>query len=195
VSSIKYTDLDEKSLSIHSISSSDCAFGYKKSLFQGKNWVILGADIEIPEYLSNTPHIIKNIFEKMKRKALLFSDLKNYYTFFHSVTSAIKGIEKNPLIKEIEIYRAGKKHFKYPSCGSVFKNNRALGAPAGYIIDRLGLKGFSHGGAMVSPHHGNIIINYKKARAADVIYLIDYISDQIYKNHGIMPEKEVIILQ
>ncbi len=192
VSSVAYTDLDERSFSVRSIPSSECSFGYKTSLFQGKNRLILGARFEIPGLERSVSGIRMN-FEMIKRNARRLSGLKNFYSVFHKLASGLDW-RGTSFFKDIETDRNNKRHFDYPSCGSVFKNNRAFGAPTGTIIDRLGLKGMSHGGAMVSPHHGNVIINYRNASAADVLYLIDYASDMVYKEHGIRPENEVVIL-
>ena len=61
--------------------------------------------------------------------------------------------------------RERKGHFLFPCAGSVFKNNRAFGAPTGVIVDSLGLKGRRIGGAQIAPFHGNIIINTGGATA------------------------------
>ncbi|QTQ16805.1 UDP-N-acetylmuramate dehydrogenase [Treponema parvum] len=88
--------------------------------------------------------------------------------------------------------RVKKGHFKYPSAGSVFKNDRAVGIPSGKIIEEAGLKGFSIGGAQISPWHGNIIINKNKATQADVKALVDYVKAKIFEEKGIKLETEVI---
>ncbi|MDR2758872.1 MAG: UDP-N-acetylmuramate dehydrogenase, partial [Spirochaetaceae bacterium] len=46
--------------------------------------------------------------------------------------------------------RERKGHYRYPSAGSVFKNNREFGKPTGKIIDELGLRGLRQGGAAVA---------------------------------------------
>ena len=51
--------------------------------------------------------------------------------------------------------RVDKGHFKYPSAGSVFKNNHAFGAPSGKLIDACGLKGLSIGGAQTDHRRGS----------------------------------------
>ena len=42
-----------------------------------------------------------------------------------------------------------------------------------------------HGGAMISDKHANFVINYKKAKAEDIKYLIELAHDKIEKNYGI----------
>ncbi len=89
--------------------------------------------------------------------------------------------------------REGKGHFLYPCAGSVFKNNRAFGAPTGQLLDSLGLKGRSIGGAQVAPYHGNIVINTGGATAADVRALIELMETEALRARGLRLEREVIL--
>ncbi|MNC81032.1 UDP-N-acetylenolpyruvoylglucosamine reductase [compost metagenome] len=61
-------------------------------------------------------------------------------------------------------------------------------------MEQLNLKGLTHGGAMISPHHGNIIVNSNQASAQDIASLITVIMDEIHRNFGFVPEPEVVIL-
>ena len=89
--------------------------------------------------------------------------------------------------------RESKGHFLYPCAGSVFKNNRAFGAPTGQIIDSLGLKGRAIGGAQVAPYHGNIVINTGGATARDVLSLIELMEEEALRARGFRLEREVIL--
>lgn len=82
---------------------------------------------------------------------------------------------------------------KEPNCGSVFKSNPAMYAqvgPPGAVIERLGFKGRRAGGAQVSPHHANFIVNTGGARAAEVLHLIAEISDAVHAATGFRMEAE-----
>ncbi len=92
------------------------------------------------------------------------------------------------------IDREEKGHFKAPSAGSVFKNNREFGRSSGKIIDEVGLKGKKIGGAQVAPWHGNIIINTGNATAADVKSLVKFVQDAVKENTGCLLEPEVIFV-
>jgi len=76
-----------------------------------------------------------------------------------------------------------------PSAGCIFKN--PPGGSAGKLIDQAGLKGESVGGAIVSPVHGNFIINQGGATATDVLKLIDRLRERVRAEHGIELELEV----
>jgi UDP-N-acetylmuramate dehydrogenase len=90
--------------------------------------------------------------------------------------------------------RAAKGHFRLPSCGSVFKNDRSFGAPTGKIIDALGLRGTAVGGAQVAPWHGNIIVNTGEATAADVRKLVELVEKRVWEAKGLRLEREIILL-
>jgi UDP-N-acetylmuramate dehydrogenase len=90
--------------------------------------------------------------------------------------------------------REGKGHFLFPCAGSVFKNNRAFGAPTGRLVDSLGLKGRRIGGAQVAPFHGNIIINTGGATADDVRALIELVEEEVRRRLGFHLEREVLLV-
>ena len=97
--------------------------------------------------------------------------------------------------REMEGYEAdrrGKGHFAYPCAGSVFKNNRAFGMPSGKIIDNLGLRGYTVGGAKISEHHANIIVNSGHATAQDVKDLVSLVEDKVREATGFQLEREII---
>jgi UDP-N-acetylmuramate--L-alanine ligase/UDP-N-acetylenolpyruvoylglucosamine reductase len=79
-----------------------------------------------------------------------------------------------------------------PSAGCIFKNPAAI--TAGKLIEELGLKGMSVGGARVSEMHGNFIVNEGKATAGDVLQLIAAIRERAREERGIDLEPEVMIL-
>jgi UDP-N-acetylmuramate dehydrogenase len=88
--------------------------------------------------------------------------------------------------------RKSKGHYLYPCAGSVFKNNREFGEPTGKLIDRLGLRGYSIGGAMVSDLHANIIVNKGDATEKDIKDIIDFVSKKVFDSFGFELEREVI---
>jgi UDP-N-acetylmuramate dehydrogenase len=88
--------------------------------------------------------------------------------------------------------RRDKGHYRFPCAGSVFKNNPGFGKSTGQLIDELGLRGLTKGGAQVSPFHGNIIINSGGASAADVRFLMDKVSAKVKARTGFVLEPEVL---
>ena len=83
--------------------------------------------------------------------------------------------------------------FDLPCCGSVFRNP---GGPktAGMLIEEAGLKGFTIGGAQVSPMHANYFVNTGTAKASDVLKLIDHARKTVQKKFGVALELEVRVV-
>ena len=79
-----------------------------------------------------------------------------------------------------------------PSAGSTFK--RGTDFITAKLIDESGLKGYSIGGAQVSEKHAGFIINEKNATAKDIINLINYVKEKVYKKFGKTIEEEVKII-
>ena len=76
-----------------------------------------------------------------------------------------------------------------PSVGSVFKN--PPGDFAGRLIEACGLKGYRIGGAMISPMHGNWVINTGSATAGDIMALIDLMRERVWEEFEIELELEI----
>ncbi len=102
---------------------------------------------------------------------------------------------KEEILKTMQEFarrRSEKQPLEHPSAGSTFR--RPDGFYVGPIIEGLGLKGFSIGGAEVSSKHAGFIINKGNATAEDVINLIAYIQKKAREKHGVelMPEIKIL---
>ena len=78
------------------------------------------------------------------------------------------------------------------SAGCIFKNPNEIAA--GKLIEDIGMKGFSVGGARVSDVHGNFIVNDGNATARDVLSVIEKIKKTALDIRGIELETEVQII-
>jgi UDP-N-acetylmuramate dehydrogenase len=198
IATASYLDLDNISLGMQTIKAEKCEFSYKKSIFQRKNWLII--EIEIPFKVPSTVVEEVNIFLTSLNQMDLdeMVDLSKFEEQqLHLKETIIKARPEidQRIFSEIELQRGKYKHFSYPSVGSIFKNHRELGAPIGKIVDELGMKGLQVGGATISPHHGNIIVNTGGAKAEDVLSLIDKIASAIEERYGFRPEAEISIIK
>ena len=78
------------------------------------------------------------------------------------------------------------------SLGSTFKN--PPGDYAGRLIEEAGLAGSRHGGAQISPKHANFILNVDHATAADVLWLVDCVRDEVASRFDVVLEREIVLL-
>lgn len=90
--------------------------------------------------------------------------------------------------------RMQKRHFNFPSAGSMFKNNHDFGKPTGKILDELGLRNYRVGNALISPWHANIFVNIGEASARDMKELIEYAQKVVHNATGFCLEPEVLFV-
>ena len=95
--------------------------------------------------------------------------------------------------EEILRIRNKKQPVSFPSAGSFFKNPEQ-GKAAGRLIEKAGLKGKKIGGAQVSEKHANFIINTGGASASDILGLMEFIQETVFKTFNIKLEPEVKIV-
>lgn len=76
-----------------------------------------------------------------------------------------------------------------PSAGSIFKN--PPDRPAGWLVERAGLKGYRIGKAEISSKHANFIVNRGGARAWEVEALMAVAQERVYQRFGVVLEREV----
>jgi UDP-N-acetylmuramate dehydrogenase len=99
------------------------------------------------------------------------------------------GEEAKALMAKLTRERAETQPIKTKNCGSVFRN--PPGDSAGRLVQAAGLKGAREGMAVVSPLHGNFIVNEGGATAADVKQLIERIQAEVKRRFNVELETEV----
>jgi len=79
-----------------------------------------------------------------------------------------------------------------PSAGSIFK--RPEKGYAADLIEKAGLKGYTIGGAQISKKHSGFIVNLGDASFNDVMAVIDFTQEEIYRLFNIKLEPEIKII-
>jgi UDP-N-acetylmuramate dehydrogenase len=151
---------------IREFAASECGFGYRQSIFQKNNAIILSATFLLPTAASlgkTTADLEAELAECMaKRKASQPLNMPN----------------------------AGST-FKRLSAGAA--DTPAQIAP-GYYIEQAGLKGYRIGGAEVSTVHANFIVNAGGATASDIKQLSEFVQQKVTEKFGIKLHREIILL-
>ena len=135
---------------------------------------------------------ITNEQAKFEYRKSLFSE-KDYIILEVELQLKIgKAEEIKEKMTEYATYRKEKQPIEYPSAGSTFK--RGTDFITAKLIDECGLKGYQIGGAQISEKHAGFIINKNNATAKDVINLMEYTKEQVYKKFGKKIEQEIEII-
>jgi len=78
------------------------------------------------------------------------------------------------------------------NAGSIFKNTPEQ--PAWWLIDQVGLRGHRIGDAEISTRHTNFFVNRGRARAADIVALMDLARQRVEERFGLRLEAEVALV-
>ncbi|WP_375793057.1 UDP-N-acetylmuramate dehydrogenase [Chlamydia sp. 12-01] len=120
------------------------------------------------------------------------SRFQNHNEFILSATFRIsKNSSSVQIAKDLLQSRLLSQPYQQPSAGCIFRN--PPGNSAGKLIDEAGLKGFSLGGAQISPKHANFIVNTGRATSYEVKELIQVVRDKL-KSQGVSLEEEIRII-
>lgn len=135
--------------------------------------------------------------QNLSAKDMQLSYRKSYYSDKNFIILSMKFKLKPSSENEIKRKmfenlkkRKSKQPLEFPNAGSIFKRPGG-GYYAGALIEGCNLKGFSVGGAMVSPKHAGFIVNTGDATADDIAKLIKYIKSSVRNNSGVELECEI----
>ena len=125
------------------------------------------------------------------REVLLSADFR----VAHGDPAALRSVARDSLA-----YRKRTQPLDAPSAGCVFQNPDpavdrvpdGIPSSAGALVDRAGLKGAREGGAVVSPAHGNFIVNDGTANAEDIRRLIERCRREVRERYGVELRDEIV---
>ncbi len=134
-----------------------------------------------------------------ERRTISLSECGYAYKFsrFMQERSVILGgwlhcerLEKEKILQSIRDARLARAELpKEKSLGCVFRNPQ--GDSAGRLIESVGLKGFSLGGAEVSGRHANFIINRGGATSRDYAALVRLVKQRVFSETGVLLSEEI----
>lgn len=178
------------------LSTSQCKFGFRDSIFKHelrenhaivavglrliKNWqpILTYGDLVFLDAQMVTPRQIYDTVCTIRRRRLPDpAVLGNAGSFF-----------KSPIIGATE---AKKFLRKYPDAPHYPQTNGCVKVPAGWFIERCGLKGFKLGNAAVYDQHALILINCGNASGAEIVALAHHIRQQVADRFDVWLEPEV----
>ena len=154
--------------------NAECRFGYRDSRFKHEPHVILSITMELKiGDVASAKAKIDGIMEKRKASQPqgTFSAGCLFKNFEFTDSSEIEKLQREDEVPE-----------------EMLKSKRIS---AGWLIDKLGLKGTTVGRAQISPVHGNFLVNLGGARAQDVLALSSLVKMKVRDELGVMLEEEV----
>ena len=178
-----------------SLSAKSCGFSYRESCFkQGMNGQVLISSVEFTLLKSPnlrlsyapldkmaeergvpTPEgLAQWVVEVRKSKLPDPADMPNAGSFF-----------KNPVVSEVQYQTLSR---RFPSMPS-YQQEKGVKIPAGWLIDKLGLKGRSYGPIKVHAHQALVLVN-NGGGASDVLAAADAIKEAVREAYQIDLEQE-----
>lgn len=154
---------------VHEFSNAECEFDYRMSFFKkNPEWIVLDVHLKLGE--SNPALIDETIAEREKRHIQNVKAAGSYFM--------------NPVAPQriVNMFEAEKD-----------TKSRGGRVPAGWLIEKAGMKGATLGGAQVSPQQANYIINTGKATAEDVRELAQKVKDEVHRQFGVMLSEEAVV--
>lgn len=153
------------------LTSKDCKFGYRDSIFKhNNNLIIASVVLNLQKGDGNKiENEIKRIIEKRMKGLPKEPSAGSFF--------------KNPVVKDSQVIADFEKETK-AKCedGKV---------PAGWLIREAGLSGKKIGGIKVSEKHANFVINTGQGKAQEVVILASLIKQKIRQKFNLELEEEV----
>ena len=190
--------LDHKTGSEHTFSLDQVGFGYRTSIFKttlkGKH-VITSVQFKLTkkEHLLKTDYgslkdelkeqnpksIAEAVIAIRKRKLPDPAEIGNSGSFF-----------KNPIVTELDFQKLIKIHSEMPHYRISISEVKI---PAGWIIDKLGYKGYKKGDAGVHKNQALVLVNHGNASGSEILSLAKEIQEKVFERFNIHLETEVNI--
>ncbi len=195
IQSVEVHDLDTHQN--YAIAAQDCAFGYRTSFFkrhEAKRLFIT---------------YVNFIFDENFVPTLLYPGLKDEdLTDAYAVRQKVRALRerklpdprfvgnagsffKNPVVSQGKAAALRKKFVDLP----VFVNpDGSYKLSAGYLIDKAGCRGISHGQAGIWEHQALVLVNRGRAKPHEIVSLARYVAAQVKKKFDVDLYPEVRII-
>lgn len=154
-----------------------CDFRYRHSIFKEKKEVILGAMLRLRE--SDPESVMKKMVENIR---------------FRAQSQPLAGRSEGCAFKNVELALCPPAAYLADTHSEFTRFKNAEFLPAGFLIDKAGLKGLKIGGAMVSEQHGNFIIADESAKEEDISWILRIIKNKVLENYSIALEEEIRLI-
>lgn len=190
---------------IHSFSSSDCAFGYRESVFKNKfknTYFITSVELKLQKKPSIKAEY-GDIIDTLSKNNIALKDATP-----KDISNAVIAIRQSKLPDPKQLGNAGS-FFKNPSIAlSQFEAltvkfpdikgypqaQEMVKVPAGWLIEQCGYKGKIVGHCGSHAKQALVLVNYGQAKGNEILALAKEIQQSVFQKFGITIEPEVNII-
>jgi UDP-N-acetylmuramate dehydrogenase len=152
----------------------ECGFMYRHSFFKhDARWLVTTVHVHLDKIRSNQSMLLcaETLSERERRH---LQNVQAAGSFF------MNPVAPEEVQKKFEVEKNTK--------------SREGRVPAGWLIEKVGMKGARVGGAMASEQHPNYLVNTGVATATDVLELAGRIQEAVYQEFAIELQEEASIL-
>jgi len=177
------------------LTAEECHFSYRESLFKSQykdGYIIVGIGLKLAKkwqpQLTYGPltcldadqvtgqEIFDKICEVRRQKLPDPKQIGNAGSFF-----------KNPIVTTKIAEKLQAQYVNMPA----YRQKDKMKLAAGWLIDQVGLKGFTQGNAQVYPNQALVLTNKGDASPQEIIELAKLVIDAVYAKFGVRLEHEV----
>ena len=179
-----------------------CRFAYRESIFKSEfkgRFIITSIALLLSEN-----HVFHTGYGAIEEQLKLAGKTKS----IENISNAVIEIRKSKLPDPEKIGNAGsffknptlsQSHFDqirqhYPEIPSYPVDEKSLKVPAGWLIEKCGLKGYKNGHCGVHEKQALVLVNYGGAKGKEIYELSEKIIETVHEKFGIRLEREVNIL-
>ncbi len=172
---LKVTVFDPRDSLVKTYYNLLCGFSYRSSIFKQTGEIILSAEFKLKGGF-NSEDLFRKAEQILFYRESRYPKEPNAGSYFKNI------LDKNFIHQFIENDYEARMNYINKWHGKL---------PAGYLIEKLGLKGKKIGGAEVSHLHANFLVNQDNASAEHIIMLAGLIKERVWNNYGIYLQEEV----
>lgn len=197
------TALDIQTLQLRTFSKEDCEFGYRDSIFKNTekgNYIITDVTFRLKKEHHQLNTSYGSIDAFLEEQGISEPDIKD-------ISNAVIAIRqsklpdpkklgnsgsffKNPVVPKVQLEVLQKEH---PEIPFYEVNDAEVKIPAGWLIERTGLKGYREGDAGVHEKQALVLVNYGNASGLEILALAEKVQQQVKDKFGIEIQPEVNI--
>ena len=195
--------IDIQTLEVKEFDNASCEFGYRNSIFKSSvkgKYIITSVTFG----LTRKNHILQtrygSIQEALDEKGITNAGIRD----ISNVVIGIRGQKlpdpkilgnsgsffKNPVIAAGELVILQK---SFPEIPSYKVSETEFKIPAGWLIERTGLKGYREGDAGVHKNQALVLVNYGSATGKEILNLSKKVQAEVFKKFQIELQPEVNI--